>query len=226
MGVGGGECTSVRQDGSTFPMFLSVGPVKDADGNVGGSFGIGQDISEQKKRDLALRETNERLSVALQESERHARESAKLTELVDILQSCQSVEEAYKIVGSTLPNLLSCPAGALCMISSSRNVVEAVCTWGDEASTEKAFAPDACWALRRGKIHRVDDVTSPLRCAHVAAGSTGGYVCVPLALQGETLGILYLAKMSPSEVPFRDTRHGIAGWPRLGNQRTNLNGHR
>src|ERR1700686_3149143 len=137
-----------------------------------------------------LEEASGRLNIALREAERHTREASKLTELVDILQSCQSVEEAYNIVKSSLPSILSAKSGALCITSNSRNLVEAVAIWGDTNSTEKAFIPNNCWALRRGKAHIVEDSASPLRCAHIIGSPAGGYICVPLAAQGETLGEL------------------------------------
>jgi hypothetical protein len=70
--------------------------------------------------------------------------------------------------------------------------VEAVSNWGGEAATEKAFRPDDCWALRRGKVNQVKDAASPLRCNHVKGFPANGYLCAPLAAQGETLGVLYL----------------------------------
>jgi diguanylate cyclase (GGDEF)-like protein len=149
----------------------------------------------------ALEEANAKLRIALAESEEQAREAIKLTELVDILQSCQTTEEAYRIIGNTLPTTLSFPSGALCMTSSSRNIVEAVAAWGGAPATEKTFAPDDCWALRRGKVHRVNDAASPLRCAHVSGSLAAGYLCVPLAAQGETLGVLCLENTSQSPNP-------------------------
>ena len=113
-------------------------------------------------------------------------------ELVDILQSCQTVEEAYQIIGDTLPKTLASFSGALCMTAPSRNMVETVAAWGGTNITEKVFSLDDCWALRRGKIHSVSNAASPLRCAHVRGSLAGGYLCVPLAAQGETLGVLCL----------------------------------
>ena len=78
------------------------------------------------------------------------------------------------------------------MTGGSRNVMEAVATWGECLGTEKAFSPTSCWALRRGKTHLVNKSSSPMRCDHVRGPFSGGYVCVPLAAQGETLGVLYL----------------------------------
>ncbi|HXA78960.1 MAG TPA: diguanylate cyclase [Candidatus Acidoferrales bacterium] len=190
-----GECLSLRRDGSTFTMLLSVGPVKDENGRVIGSFGVGQDISSRQREAEALREAHENLRAALEESEQRARESAKITELIDILQSCQTVEEAYEITGNAVPAILSSRSGALCITSASRNIVEAVVTWGDAVATERTFAPDSCWALRRGRVHRVDDSSSPMRCSHVSSTFDGGYVCVPLAAQGETLGVLSLGRV-------------------------------
>jgi diguanylate cyclase (GGDEF)-like protein len=157
-----------------------------------------------------LEEASGRLNTALREAEQHTWEASKLTELVDILQSCQSVEEAYNIVKDILPSILPSKSGALCITSGSRDVVEAVATWGDTNSTEKAFIPNNCWALRRGKAHIVEDSASPLRCAHITGSAAGGHVCVPLAAQGETLGVLYLECPSESgnPAPGQSTDHG------------------
>ena len=50
--------------------------------------------------------------------------------------------------------------------------------------------PDDCWVLRRGKIQVVRDSVSPIRCARVKGLPAGGYLPIPLAAQGETLGML------------------------------------
>jgi diguanylate cyclase (GGDEF)-like protein/PAS domain S-box-containing protein len=187
-----------RKNGSTFPVEMSMKLVHLDRNYVVCAL---RDISERKQMESALEEANAKLRIALAESEEQAREAIKLTELVDILQSCQTAEEAYRIIGNTLPTTLSSPSGALCMTTPSRNIVEAVAVWGGVPITEKTFAPDDCWALRRGKIHRVNDAASPLRCAHVSESLAGGYLCVPLAAQGETLGALCLENPSPPPNP-------------------------
>jgi diguanylate cyclase (GGDEF)-like protein len=145
-----------------------------------------------------LEEAYGKLDVALREAEQHAQDALKLTELVDVLQSCHTLEEAYKIAKSALPTILSSQSGALCITGSSRNVVEAVASWGHSPATAKMFPPVNCWALRRGKIHVIKDPASPLLCPHVTGYPAGGYMCVPLAAQGETLGVLYLEYPAPS----------------------------
>jgi diguanylate cyclase (GGDEF)-like protein/PAS domain S-box-containing protein len=186
-----------RKDGSTFPVEVSMRRVHlDRDYEVCAI----RDVSERMQMQRALEEANGKLRITLGKSEEQAREAIKLTELVDILQSCQTVEEAYQIIGDTLPKTLESPSGALCITAPSRNIVETVATWGGTSITEKAFSLDDCWALRRGKIHSVSNAASPLRCAHVRGSLASGYLCVPLAAQGETLGVLCLENpvQSPS----------------------------
>ena len=190
-----------RKDGSTFPVEVGLRVVHlDRDYVVAGI----RDISERKQLQDALEEANANLRIALEESEEQARDAIKLTELVDILQSCETDEEAYRIIESTLPTTLRSTSGALCMTAPSRNQVEVVATWGDTFAAQKAFAPDDCWALRRGKIHRVKDATSPMRCAHVGTSLPGCYACIPLAAHGETLGVLCIE--CPHESPHRSRR--------------------
>ena len=223
-----GECLVRRRNGTDFLVSLGVGPVKDANGHVVGSFGIAQDITERVQKEQALREAHEKLNVALAEAEQLAQEAARLSELVDILQSCQTLDEAYKVIQSTLQTTLLCRSGALCITSPSRNVVETAVSWGDAVGTDKTFRPDDCWALRRGKVHKVENADSPVRCAHVSTGSPGGYLCVPLAAQGETLGVLYLECSPPSAIPssgLPGESNGSAGSTGGCRGRTHFSGH-
>jgi len=193
------EYRVIRPDGSVRWISNRTFPVHDAHGYPDRVVGIAEDITIRKQKEDALRQAHMELQIALQESEERAREALKVTELVDILQSCQTVEEAYRVTGSALPAILGSQAGALCITSASRNIVEVVAAWGARSATEKTFSPDSCWALRRGKIHRVNDSSSPLRCGHVRPFA-GGYFCVPLMAHGETLGVLHLVLDSPDHM--------------------------
>jgi diguanylate cyclase (GGDEF)-like protein/PAS domain S-box-containing protein len=186
------EYRIARPDGLVRWISTLTFPVHDYEGKLVRMVGILEDITERREKEDALREAHQRLNGALGELKKQAQDTAKLSELVDILQSCQNAEEAYKITENVLQTTLCSTAGALCITSPSRDVVEMVASWGSVLGSEKAFRPDDCWALRRGKVHRVKDPASPLRCAHVSKSLANGYVCVPLAAQGETLGVLYV----------------------------------
>jgi diguanylate cyclase (GGDEF)-like protein len=186
----------LRPDGSVRFIEARSFPVRDAEGKLIRIVGIAEDATVRREKETALKGTHEKLNVALEELNKQAQDTAKLAELVDILQSCQNSEEAYKITENVLQGMLRSTAGALCITSPSRDVVEMVASWGNVLGAEKAFRPDDCWALRRGKIHRVKDPASPQRCAHISKPPSNGYVCVPLAAQGETLGVLYVGNVS------------------------------
>jgi len=57
---------------------------------------------------------------------------------------------------------------------------------------ESSFPLDDCWGLRLGQIHEVTDLDTGLLCGHVKHPPRGGYFCLPLTVQGETLGVLSL----------------------------------
>ena len=84
------------------------------------------------------------------------------------------------------------------IFSSSRNLVEAMAVWGEAPPAEQVFAPDECWALRRGQAQVGGEGTGAPACAHVPS-QTVGYLCVPLMSHGEAMGLLHVLPASPDE---------------------------
>jgi diguanylate cyclase (GGDEF)-like protein/PAS domain S-box-containing protein len=190
------EYRVVRPDGSIRWIDARSFPVRDSTGKFIRVVGIAEDTTVRREKENALKETHEKLNVVLEGLKGQTQDAAKLAELVDILQSCQNAEEAFKITGSVLRGMLRSTSGALYITSPSRDVVEMVASWGNVQGTERVFRPAGCWALRRGKVHRVQGSESPLRCEHVSKSFSNSYVCVPLVAQGETLGVLYVEDSS------------------------------
>ena len=177
----------VRPPGKTEPVWLleAGNPLVNDEGERTGGVVFLRDITDRKV-------SGQRVRAALLESEMNARESRELTRLADLLQSCQTLQEACKISESILPAIFQGQPGALFLINSSRNLLEAGAVWNGCSSTEQIFDPDDCWALRLGKLYGGSEPASPVRCSHLAPVWTGNYVCVPLVAQGETLGVLYV----------------------------------
>ena len=168
-------------------MLAAGGPLINNRGEKRGGVVFLRDITGRKKAD-------EQLRVALMESEALERESRVLSELGDSLQSCLNVDEAYAMSQRSLAGILGNQPGALYILNSSRDLVESVATWNDCTTTEPVFHPDDCWALRRGQPY--SGLSGPLPCAHVHFPGDAKYLCIPLAPQGETLGILYIEDRS------------------------------
>jgi diguanylate cyclase (GGDEF)-like protein len=86
-------------------------------------------------------------------------------------------------------------SGALYTIAASRTHGEAVAIWGSLAA-QRACDPDECWALRRGKMHLVQDIAGghALVCKHLSSPPPHSTFCVPMMAQGETIGMLHLCR--------------------------------
>jgi diguanylate cyclase (GGDEF)-like protein len=132
------------------------------------------------------------------------------------LQGATVIEELYRIVGHFAPRLFPGSAGALCVIDSSRNVIQTTAIWGDSLACEPIFSPDDCWALVEGRAHLVNDPQSGLICPHAARDGQYAQVCIPMSAQSEMLGFLHLQKRlrDPSVEAFTDTElrlvHAVA----------------
>jgi diguanylate cyclase (GGDEF)-like protein len=165
--------------------FLAAGgPLLDDLGDRRGGVIFLRDITQRKL-------DSERLMAALCESERITRESTELAKLTDLFQSCQSVEEACKVVAALCGEIFDSNPGMLCLTNSSRNLVEGCAKWCDCVGSKELFEPNDCWGLRQGKPYVGGDATARSRCSHVVRLGSG-YLCVPLIAQGETYGVLYL----------------------------------
>jgi diguanylate cyclase (GGDEF)-like protein/PAS domain S-box-containing protein len=174
-------------------------PLRNQSGEIIGTFGISTDITRRKQAEDELHDKNEDLTRGLAEVDQRNREIMLLNELGNLLQSCQTPDEAYTVIGQSVPKIFPHSPGALYMINASRNIVEAVAAWKTLSIEEHTFAPDDCMALRRGRPHFVAEYHSGLQCKHVV-GAPAAYICVPMMAQGEALGIFHLQVMQ-SEAP-------------------------
>jgi diguanylate cyclase (GGDEF)-like protein/PAS domain S-box-containing protein len=180
-------------------MLAAGGPLVSEEGERMGGVVFLRDITDRKKAD-------KRLSAALLESELHAKENLELSELGDMLQSCHSVQEAYKFSEGFLSQIFDPRPGALCLINASRDLVEVAVTWNGCSTIEDVFSPEDCWGLRRGKPYGGTALGAPLRCSHIHESARGENLCIPLIAHGETLGLLYiegnpdLLASSPEEI--------------------------
>jgi len=158
--------------------------------------GISWDVTERKQAEENLRALNQQQTQSLRELERRNQESAMLSEMADLLQACGDSAEAYDIVVQFCRQLFAGCAGALYIFSASRNQVSIVASWNDPALPEPIFAPDDCWALRRGHPQFVDPGRFSTPCRHLKDIRKAGHACIPMMAQGTGLGILYLQSLN------------------------------
>lgn len=128
------------------------------------------------------------------EREQRNREIVLLSELGGLLQTCDSIEEAYQVISRQGRKLFPDLNGALYRLSASRTDLELVSSWGEEGpwTGSDFFRPEDCWGLRLGRDHCVEDPAADLICRHVGEQDPPRYICLPMMAQGEALGVLHL----------------------------------
>lgn len=166
-------------------------------------YAVARDITDRHVAENRLREAHDKLTRSMAELAQRTLDITRLSEMGELLQSCQNPAEASQVVANHLPKLFFFTAGALYVTDASRSLLEITATWGNAFPGERVFPPDDCWALRRGKLHWTGEGDTTQRCAHLSPQAASVSVCVPLMAQGEALGILHLQALqqNPASPP-------------------------
>jgi diguanylate cyclase (GGDEF)-like protein len=160
--------------------------------------GLFFDITDRKELEATVAEQNSQLSEAnnrltswAKELEQRNDEISQLGQLGELLQSCNTSAEATIGIRQSVQNLFPGNSGAVYLFNSSHNLLEATTLWGEAPPSETVFAPDECWALRRGRPHGPADIAAGFNCRHVQPDQTA-YLCLPLVAQGEAIGVFHV----------------------------------
>ena len=191
-----------RADGTEFAADVSLNYIALNDGSL--TICSVRDVSEQAAVRTELETMNRKLTAGLRALEKKSDELRRLTELLELLHGCITEPEANEIISRLLTRLLPHTAGAVYLLNPSRNLLQSTSRWGENAGTlTPHFAPDDCWALRRGRLYAARDMDSTVQCKHVNP-QHAGYLCVPMLAQGDILGILHVL-IPPNGVGADDT---------------------
>ncbi|GAC1615782.1 MAG: hypothetical protein NVS9B1_25530 [Candidatus Dormibacteraceae bacterium] len=179
-----------RADGTSFPVAYSSHPIIDNGVNKGVVVAF-SDITARRRLEGELVDANLKLRLWVADLERRNNEANLLNEMGDLLQSCFTPEEAQSAIAEYVEKLFPAESGSLCMLNE-RNLVEAIAAWGPGRAGDEVFAPEDCWALRRGQIHIVADPNHGLNCQHLGGRPERPYLCVPMMARGQALGVLHV----------------------------------
>ena len=168
-------------------------------GQLANVIATGTDVTERRMAENMLNDANKKLARQIKELEVHTNEMNLLNKMGGDLQICHTVKEACAISAQYIKKICPESNGSLYLINPSKTQAEAIEAWGETAYTQSIFEPTVCWAFRSGKPHVCDKRIISLRCDHITGPEDGQYLCVPLLVNGETIGILHLNHMTTLE---------------------------
>jgi diguanylate cyclase (GGDEF)-like protein/PAS domain S-box-containing protein len=209
-----GECMDyetllVTKDGWVMPVNISARTIE-LDHQIS-TLSIIRDISQYKNSAKALQKANDKLSLWIDELETRNKETSLLNEMGDMLQSCLSLDEAYKVVGKYAEMLFKDQSGALYIYHQERKTLQKRVSWGEALQSMDEFEEEDCWGIRRGRPHEMTGSKNLLLCNHIHPQMLENdfvqNICIPLIAQGDSLGLLYLQLQ-----PGQDIDH----WKQLG----------
>lgn len=168
-----------------------------------------RDISERMQTKINLRKVNVELSVLVVELQKHDRDMRLINRMNVMLQACTTQEEAYQIIALAVGELFTDLSGGLAILSDSGQHLETCAHWGIEPMLEPIFSLHDCWAMRRGQKYEGADPQINGTCGHFISPQKTGYLCLPLVVQGETLGLMTL------EIPAGMSHRHAIRWRQL-----------
>lgn len=142
-----------------------------------------------------LRAANSQLADALDETRRRSNDLKHLNQFAEMLQACRTIDEVRAGLVDAFGQLLPGFGGRMALLNPSQNLLAVGAHWGEHGLiAESIFAPEDCWALRRGQAYPPAESSGGFVCQHVHWPNPdqpdARYFCIPLAAQGEVIGVL------------------------------------
>jgi diguanylate cyclase (GGDEF)-like protein/PAS domain S-box-containing protein len=194
-----GFSLTIRQaSGQFIHLFCNAAPYHQRENEPAGVVVIAHDVTQQKQQEEGLARLHAEMTSHSEELKQRESEIKQINELYEVLQACNSQQEAYPIIGSVGAELFPKASGALALSVSRAHQMETAVEWGPEPLMAASFLLDDCWALRRGQMQEVAQPGALQSCRHFRSTPPGPYICLPLSVRGDLLGVLNV-RSAPGE---------------------------
>jgi diguanylate cyclase (GGDEF)-like protein/PAS domain S-box-containing protein len=195
--------------GSVTDVLCNANIYRNEKGEVAGIVAAARDITERKHREEDFARLHEQVVATVADLRMNERNIALIDGLNETLQTCNSCDEAYPLIAMTGRQLFEQASGALAIFVDKSDNLETVARWGGGPLMMADFSLDDCWALRRGQTHELEAIGKGPLCKHFEQPPPGPYLCLPLSVHGEALGLLHFGV--PAGVGIDDNSRRLAG---------------
>jgi len=184
--------TLTDKDGKTIDYKIIYSAIKNEKGEPIQFYQVLIPVPETIIADGGNTETNDRLVKRLSVFNQSRNEIALMSKMGGFLQICINMQETHRVIAQFLPLLLPSVDGALYLLNSSTDMYGWTTGWGNSVESDEVFSPDACWSIRRRKVHHYKCDNAEELCHHCTKGMKRSYLDIPLIYQGKILGLLHL----------------------------------
>jgi diguanylate cyclase (GGDEF)-like protein len=180
------------KDGRTLDRYSA--PMVGEDGRYYGRVWYFRDVTQHKQVENEIIQANQKLLATVDKLKERNYQNEILSEMREMLQACSSVSEVSTIIRGSMGKLFPHASGALFMMNALHSNMESVIRWEEFPGDvdDAMFTADECWALRRGRVHLVENAVIGPICPHLKHPPETAYVCLPLVAKGDVLGLLHL----------------------------------
>ncbi|WP_039054729.1 diguanylate cyclase [Enterobacter sp. Bisph1] len=113
-----------------------------------------------------------------------------LARMTQRLQGCDSHQAIFRVVSRFAPQIIPDMGGRLFILNAQTKRMKCVARWGLPPGEDAPFAPESCWALKRGQLHSPARDSIDMPCEHLAPAQALQAICVPLNAQNKSIGLL------------------------------------
>jgi diguanylate cyclase (GGDEF)-like protein len=149
-----------------------------------------QELRLRIKRSGDLRNSHEiELDSTIVQLNEQKRITSVVNDLVDMLNFCDVVEEAYDVFDFATRQIFV-EGGEIFILNQESVRMEPKCAWPIWDNAIAPFPVALCHALEQGQPYASDAVHP--RCSHFPSGETHSAYCLPLLINRETVGLLVI----------------------------------
>jgi diguanylate cyclase (GGDEF)-like protein/PAS domain S-box-containing protein len=189
----------LAHDGRVWPIEDTAAPIRDDGGTLIGVVMVLREISArraaeaaQRQAEVALRESNAHLAIALRVQERRTADLTILGDLGKALTNCTTLEEGYAVVAHAAQQLFPEVTGVLFVARHTPPALEPLIIWGPTSHPYPILHAVNCRVLREQQIFVGAEMCGGCRCELLGPAHSSDALCVPLSVGDEILGVLHV----------------------------------